>query len=193
MNKLLLIGLVLLLIPLGFATDFAQVDKNFTIWADVTKDGVFFPATNATITVIDPTNTIRLNDVEMDNYATGIFNLVYVFDQVGEWFGYVKFYNDTSMVAIASQSIIVREAEDNMIPEKYIFLIIIAMMTFLAFYLKNYAVLIASGIFFIVAPFVFNFNWGILGGSFEYLIFILIGLAVLYQGISELMSNRKAD
>lgn len=192
MNKILLLGLVLLLtLGLAFGSDVPILGEDYTLWADITKEGFFFPATNATITLINPNNTIIVNDEQMINYSAGIFTYVYSFNQVGEWFGYVQFYNDTTVVAIASQSLIVRESSGKMIEEKYIFLIVVAMLTFLAFYLKNYAILIGTGIFFMIVPFVFNFNWNILGGSFQYLMFMLIGLAILYQGISELLHERK--
>lgn len=80
---------------------------------------------------------------------------------------------------------------ENFIPENYLFLIIVAMLSFLAFYLKNWVLLIASGLLFLLLPFIYNFDLTGLSQASIVTMFILIGLSIIYQGIYSLSDERK--
>jgi hypothetical protein len=111
---LMMLCAVITLSSLAFATEVAPLNEEYIIWADITQNGQFFSATNATLTLITPEKTIALNSTEMINYATGIYYYNFTFNQTGEWFGFVEFSNATDVVAIASQTLIVRESQTNM-------------------------------------------------------------------------------
>lgn len=186
----MVLGLSLFLVP-AFATELPTLNEDYTIWATITQDNILFNAQNATITLINPSGSTVITDAQMTEYSTGIFTYDFNFTIVGEWFGIVNFYNTTSLIATTSNSIIVREIQDNMIPDNFLIIILITMLGFFAFYIKNYALLLSTGILFMVAPFIYNFGWDALGGGFQYLAFMLIGLALIFQAISLFLDERK--
>lgn len=79
---------------------------------------------------------------------------------------------------------------ENFIPENYLFLIIVTMLSFLAFYLKNWVLLIATGLLFMLMPFIYSFNLTGISQASLIIMFILIGLSVMYQGIYSLSDER---
>ena len=186
----MVLGLSLFLVP-AFATELPTLNEDYTIWATITQDNILFNAQNATITLINPSGSTVITDAQMTEYSTGIFTYDFNFTIIGEWFGIVNFYNTTSLIATTSNSIIVREIQDNMIPDNFLIIILITMLGFFAFYIKNYALLLSTGILFMVAPFIYNFGWDALGGTFQYLAFMLIGLALMFQAISLFLDERK--
>lgn len=186
----MVLGLSLFLVP-AFAAELPTLNEDYTIWATVTQENILFNAQNATITLINPSGSKVITDDQMTEYSTGIFTYDFNFTIAGEWFGIVNFYNTTSLIATTSNSIIVREIQDNMIPDNFLIIILITMLGFFAFYIKNYALLLSTGILFMVAPFIYNFGWDALGGGFQYLAFMLIGLALMFQAISLFLDERK--
>lgn len=74
--------------------------------------------------------------------------------------------------------------------ELYLISLVIALI-FVSWYIKNYAILIGSGLFMIIIPFVTNLSDFNIPNSFSYIFFILAGISIIYQGISFLMNERQ--
>ena len=190
MNRIIyIVGFVFLLSLFAVsASNIATVNESFTIWADVIADNQYFSVDYALLSIQG-----LLTNQNMTFVSTGIYNFNYTFNQTGEYFINIDFYKNNSVVAKATGSISVIEkiGVGEMIAENYLFLIIVAMLSFLAFYLKNWVLLIGSGLLFMLMPFIYSFNLTGLSQASLVTMFILIGLSVMYQGIYSLSDERK--
>lgn len=190
MNKLIYILGVVLLVSLFSvsASNIATVNESFTIWGDVIADNQYYSVDYALLTVEG-----FFVDENMSFVSTGIYNYNYTFTEKGEYFINIDFYKNSSVVgkATGSISVIDKIGVGEMIAENYLFLIIVAMLSFLAFYLKNWVLLIATGLLFMLMPFIYSFNLTGISQASLIIMFILIGLSVMYQGIYSLSDERK--
>jgi hypothetical protein len=77
------------------------------------------------------------------------------------------------------------------IESSFMFLIVAILLGFFAFYIQNYALLLGSSLLLFILPFAYDFQIDIMGGSFQYIFFILIAIALMYQSFSLFLTERK--
>ena len=192
-SLLMMFVAIITLSSLAYAVEIAPLNEEYVLWADITQNGQYFNSDNATITLIDPDGITTVSDAQMTQFAVGIYFYVYNFTQTGQWYGAVTFFNSTSPIAITTQTIVVIDGlgEEQMIPENYLFIIITAMLGFLAYYIRNYVLLLGVGIFLLLTPLIFTFSFGILTQTLVVLLFLLIGISMIYQAIVLITDERK--
>ena len=105
--SILVIVFILLILPFVFAEDVAIVNQNTVVWCDITNNFVFFPVDQANITIKTPEGNIFINNQNTNFIDNGIYNYNFTPNVSGNWYMYCSFYNTTSLIAQASQSVYV--------------------------------------------------------------------------------------
>ena len=112
MKMRLLLGLLLFLFVLSssvFASDGCFVNENCTWWATMTNGD--FIDSSANITLIDPSGNVLVNNQAMTEISTGKFIYYYSHNITGNHLGFAHFYNDSGIIATATQSLQVKVPE----------------------------------------------------------------------------------
>ena len=135
MNRIIyIVGFVFLLSLFAVSADERiPLNQEYTLWADIISNGVFFNVDDARLTLIDPNQTIHLNNQSMIKYSDGIYYYNYSFNITGNWFGFVEFYNTTDKIAIASQTLTVSESTEDLFMTLAIVIGLIALATWLIY------------------------------------------------------------
>jgi len=92
-----------------FGSDGCFVNENCTWWATMTNGD--FIDSSANITIIDPSGSVIVNNQEMTQISTGKFIYYYQHNLTGNHLGYAHFYNDSGIIATATQSLQVKIPE----------------------------------------------------------------------------------
>lgn len=104
--KWLILGILLLLVaPAVMANDFTTVNNTITLWTDVTTGTAYYAATAVNITIYNSTGSVMVNNVAMQNVATGLYKYDFTPASRGIFYTSSKVFNSTyATVALASSS-----------------------------------------------------------------------------------------
>jgi hypothetical protein len=187
MNKLLLIGLFVLLMPMVFAADSCRVDDTCT-WYAAGNGGTV----NVSLTIYDSEGNILYNEVNMTPIGGYIYKLDTNITVEGQVVGKSFFYNSTGLQGTSEESKNIyqenAEVEFNMIAEilqPFLIFLIGALIFFLGTVTKEkdgYVYNIFSGIWWLgsAAYMIYTGTW------ITSIFFILLGFVTIMTGISKL-------
>ena len=110
-QKTIWVIVTLLLLSFAYASDGGVVDENVTWIADAFQQPNFADIQEVNITIYYPNQTIFQANKTMVNFGNGKYRYEMLPNQTGNWYAYVEFYNTTSKIGTASQSMEIREAD----------------------------------------------------------------------------------
>jgi hypothetical protein len=202
MNKTnVLIALLLLLMCFSYA-ETGFVNQTFTIWADITDQGMFFGVSEVNITIVDPEQNLYMQGT-MLTYDPGQYFFNFTPNATGDYYAYALFYNSSGgVVQSGSTTINVLSADSGQIVEDLNMLSTVFLTTFVLLFgllLAAVGYFINNGILYFFAG---TWYLGVIGLTLTNQIdignpyigstfFAALAILFIWQGVSTLKSNRK--
>jgi len=194
MKKQLLIIFFLIFfttIPIAFSNDYGIINEETTVWCELLKEGLPKSAEYAEIKLYNPSGFLSLQD-NSSLFATGIYYYQYTFNESGNWLMQCDFYNETSLIGVASQSVIIKNGGVIDMETLSLFLIfaIGSILIFMGKFIGNYLYYFAGSVWFIINSY-FALNNVPEIGILSFVFFVLVGIGSLWFGIDEVMSKKR--
>lgn len=155
-----LLIVMLLLFPAVMADDFATVNKQVTLWTDVTTGTAYYPTTGVNITIYNSTGGVVLANAAMQSVSTGLYKYNFTPTSSGVFYTSSVAYNNTyAVIGLSGSTFTVSERGVEMgLVILFAIAFIMAAMLFLTFQLddeykaiKLLLLLVSVGLFVLMA------------------------------------------
>lgn len=111
MKKIILITMLLMFVPIVFATDMGFVGQNTSLWSDILDGVSYYDSTSANITIYYPNGTLALSNVAMTKITTGTYLYNFTSNQTGIHYTKTQYYNGTTLIATATSTFYIAQAQ----------------------------------------------------------------------------------
>jgi hypothetical protein len=203
MKKILLIFTILLILPLCFANVDYTLNQSSKIYYDVRVNQTLVNAQYVNLSLYRPNAlTPTLANVQMTAYATGQYYYNWTPNVTGSWLVKTIAVNNTQILAAQTDTLTVWEDIStetvelfNMIFDSFLTVSIGFLLAILAYYIKNNALFILSGAWFLGISVRTTFdlwsNGANAGNLSSFSFFVLLGVLLIFQGISSILTERR--
>jgi hypothetical protein len=183
----------LLFISSVFATDAGLVNQETTVWCSIQEFGLPISALYAEISIYTPNSTLIVYD-NATFFDIGIYTYSFTPNVTGNHILLCNFYNSTSLIGQATESVIIKkdvgEVIDMEILSLYLMFVIGGIFIFLGAYTGYSLYFYGGAVWYIINSFyALNTLTGLSNVGFVF--FMLIGIGTLLYAVDDTRRNYK--